>query len=261
MAEQPVRLDKHEQGRIWVLTLNRPERMNAISVALRQALYGTWEAFARDADARVAIITGAGDRAFCAGLDLRERAELDARGESPLPPRTVNPINETFDLWKPVIAAINGYCLAGGFNIALQCDIRIAAEHAEFGIPEVRWNLGASWIQILPRVIGLSHALELALWGDKRIPAQRAYEMGFVNKVVPKEKLMDEAMDWAQRALHLAPRSMGNLKQILHRAYYMGPMEARAFGQALEQNLVGMEDSIEGPKAFSEKRVPLFKNR
>ena len=261
MAEQPVRLDKHEQGRIWVLTLNRPERMNAISVALRQALYGTWEAFARDADARVAIITGAGDRAFCAGLDLRERAEMTARDESPPPARTVNPTNETFDLWKPVIAAVNGYCLAGGFNIALQCDIRIAAEHAEFGIPEVRWNLGASWVHILPRLIGMGHALELAMWGDKRISAQRAYEIGFVNKVVPKEKLMEEAMDWAKRAINLAPRSMANLKQIFHRSYYMGPMEARAFGQALEQNLVGMEDSVEGPKAFSEKRLPVFKNR
>jgi enoyl-CoA hydratase/carnithine racemase len=243
------------------MTLNRPERLNAISVGLRHALYDNWEAFARDKDARVAIVTGAGDRAFCAGMDLRERAEFNARGESPPPFRTVVPVNETFDLWKPVIAAINGYALAGGFNIALQCDVRIAADHAEFGIPEVRWNMGASWIQILPRSIGLAHALELALWGDKRISAHRAYEMGFVNKVVPKEKLMEEAMDWAKRALNLAPRSMGNLKQILHRAYYMGPMEARAFGQALERNLVGMEDSIEGPKAFSEKRLPVFKNR
>jgi enoyl-CoA hydratase/carnithine racemase len=261
MADQPVLLEKHEDGRIWVITLNRPERMNAISGALRHALYEYWEEFGKDRSARVAIITGSGDRSFCAGMDLRERAEYDARGERPPTFRTVTPVNETLEVWKPVIAAINGFSLAGGFNLALQCDIRIAAEHAEFGIPEVRWNLGASWVQILPRLIGLGHALELAMWGDKRISAQRAYEMGFVNKVVPKEKLMEEAMDWAKRAINLAPRSMANLKQILHRAYYMGPMEARAFGQALEQNLVGMEDSVEGPKAFSEKRLPVFKNR
>jgi enoyl-CoA hydratase/carnithine racemase len=145
--------------------------------------------------------------------------------------------------------------------MAMQCDIRIAAEHAEFGIPEVRWNMpGAGWIAPLTRIIGLGHALELSLWGDARISAQRAYEMGFVNRVVPADNLMDEARSWAERILNLAPRAMRNIKEALYRGYYMNPVEVTSYAQALEYNLHGMEDSREGPRAFAEKRVPTFKD-
>ena len=113
----------------------------------------------------------------------------------------------------------------------------------------------------LTRVIGLGHALELCLWGDGRISAQRAYEMGFVNKVVPREQVMDEAMAWARRMLKLAPRAVSNVKECIYRGYYLSPLDGEALGKAIEQNLEGMEDSIEGPKAFTEKRDPVFKNR
>jgi len=165
------------------------------------------------------------------------------------------------DLWKPTIAAINGYAIAGGWCLAQECDIRIAAEHAELGVAEVRWNMGAGWLHPLTRQMHLQHALEVVLWGDRRITAQRAYEMGWVNRVVPKERLMDEAMAWAERILYLAPRDVRNLKEILYRGFHMSPMEGAAFARGLEQNLIGMEDSIEGPQSFAEKRKPQFKNR
>ena len=164
-------------------------------------------------------------------------------------------------MWKPTIAAVNGYAIAGGFMMAMQCDIRIAAEHARFGVAEARWNMsGGNWMAPLTRIIGLGHALELCLWGDTQITAERAYEIGFVNQVVPKEQLMDTAMEWASRMLDLAPRAVRNIKECLYRGYYLSPLDANALGQAIEQNLRGMKDSLEGPRAFTERRKPVFRD-
>ena len=244
-----------KKGKIVVITINRPERLNAFEPELARKLEAAWRDFSEDEDAWVAIITGAGDKAFCAGADLQEGFDLSRKQPSfPLRPSPRN-------VWKPTIAAINGYALAGGFWIAMDCDIRIAAEHAEFGIGETKWNVPAFWVHNLAREMHLAHALEIALWGDKRMSAQRGYEIGWINKVVPREKLMEEAMDWAERMLYLGPQCVRNLKEIIYRSYYMPPSEAEAFATALEQNLVGMEDTIEGPRAFAEKRKPVFKNK
>ena len=267
-----VLLDKYENGRIWVITMNRPQRMNSLGGGLPQALTEAWIAFRDDPDARVAILTGAGDRAFCAGADLIEAAARTQAAQSGEPARRRRPMAETtglllgclplaegLQLWKPTIAAVNGYAIAGGFALAMQCDIRVAAEHARVGIAEARWNLpGAGWIAPLTRQIGLGIALELSLWADTQFTAQRAYEVGWVNKVVPKEQLMPTAMDYAQRMLDMAPREVRNIKQTLYRAFYMTPDVAMAFGNAVEQNLEGMQDSIEGPRSFAEKRRPNF---
>ena len=263
MTEPVLLYETRENGRIAVMTMNRPESMNALSGELMMAIGDGWRRFAEDDEAWVAILTGAGDRAFCAGADLKETASVRAKGGEVYRGRTTMPypLAETLNLWKPTIAAINGYAVAGGWMLAQQCDIRIAAEHAEMGIAEARWNMGAGWIHDLTRQIGIGHALELVLWGDKRITAQRAYEIGWVNRVVPADKLMDEAMSWAERVLSLAPRAVRNFKEILYRGYYMEPMQGRAFARSLEQNLSGMEDSLEGPSAFAEKRKPNFKNR
>lgn len=263
-----VLMDKYEDGKIYVITMNRPHRMNALGGGMGEALYDAWAEFRDNPKARVAILTGAGDRAFCAGADLIETAErrqAEASGEKPVgpPPRPRSwiPLSEGMNLWKPTIAAINGYAIAGGFMVAMQCDIRIAAEHARIGIAEVRWNMGgASWMVPITRQIGLGIALELVLWGDTQFTAQRAHEMGWVNKVVPKEQLMPTAMEYAQRALDMAPRQVRNIKEALYRGYYMNPLEGAAFGRAIEQNLAGMKDSIEGPKAFAEKRRPNFQD-
>lgn len=248
-----------KKDRIVTITINRPERMNALNTECMERLAAAWTQFRDDEDAWVAILTGAGDKAFCAGWDIVGEPERAQNGiaKAALPPSSPLDLN----IWKPVIAAINGYAVAGGFRMAQHCDIRIAAEHAQFGIAETRWNLPAFWVVDLTRQLSLAHALEIALWGDARITAQRGYEMGWINRVVPKEKLMEEAFSWAERMLHLGPRCVRNLKEIIYRGFYMPPSEGIAFAQALEQNLVGMEDTIEGPKSFAEKRKPVFKNR
>ncbi len=264
MTEKSVlNYEKKQNGRVVVITLNRPEAMNALNGELSAAIDEAWERFRDDDEAWVAILTGAGDKAFSAGADLKEAALIRTGKIKPVVRRRrkQGPLSEAIDLWKPTIAAINGFAIAGGWSLAQDCDVRIAAEHAELGVSEVRWNMGAGWLHALPRQMLLGHALEIVLWGDRRISAQRAYEMGWVNRVVPADRLMDEAMEWAERILYLAPRDVRNLKEILYRSFYMSPMEGAAFARAVEQNLNGMEDSIEGPLAFSEKRQPTFKNR
>ena len=260
--ENIVRLDKHDEDRIWVITMNRPERLNAIGGGMVSALTGAWEAFRDDPKARVAVLTGAG-RAFSAGADLKQTAEIRQRvaegGPPPVAQRSWSPLSELLNLWKPTIAAINGYAIAGGFMMAMQCDIRIMAESARIGIAETRWNMGgAGWMAPLTRQIGLGHALELCLWGDVQWDAKKAYEVGWANVVVPDDRLMDTAMDWARRCVDLAPRAQRNIKEALYRGVYMNPLEVQAFGRAIEQNLQGMKDSIEGPTAFAERRRPNF---
>ena len=266
-GEPVVLVETHDAGRIHVITLNRPERLNAIGGGLNEALYDAFTRFRDDLAARVAILTGAGDRAFCAGMDLKDSADRMAaieRGEQsgPLIPqatKSIAPLSEGLGLWKPTIAAINGYAIAGGFNLAMQCDIRIAAEHARIGIAEARWNRkGAGWMAPLTRQIGLGNALQLVLWGDTQWTAQRAYEAGWVQEVVPRERLMETAMSYARRAVDMAPRSVRNIKETMYRAYYMTPEVAQAFGRAIEENIEGMQDTIEGARAFAEKRRPNY---
>ena len=262
-----VKVDKHEDGKIHVITLNRPHRMNSIGDGLGEALYDAYADFRDDPTARVAILTGAGSKAFCAGADLIQTSETRqaeaADGDAPRPaagPRKNSvPLAEGMGLWKPTIAAINGFAIAGGFMYAMQTDIRIMAESARVGIAEVRWNMpGAGWMIPVLRQIGLSSALELTLWGDTQWDAQRAYELGWAQRVVPDDQLMDTAMEYANRMLDMAPRAVRNNKQALYRGFNMPPEVASEWGNALEQNLAGMQDSIEGPTAFSEKRRPNF---
>lgn len=249
-----------KKDKIVTLKINRPERLNALSWELREKLAESWKKFEADEDAWVAILTAVGDKAFCAGMDLIEQKERNDQGVGfiPMPqgPNFAPPF-----ISKPVIAAVNGNAVAGGWLLAQICDVRIAAEHAEFGIAETRWNLPAGWVADVTRIIGIGHALELILWGDTRLSAQRAYEIGFVNRVVPKGKALDEAMSWAERMLCLGPRAVRNFKEILYKGYYMPSDLGRSFAYALSQNLINMEDTVEGPKAFAEKRKPVFKNK
>ena len=247
-----------KKDRVVTMTINRPERLNAISMELAYRMEEAWVKFRDDDDAWVAVVTGTGDKAFCTGFDLIDQAERNRKGE-PMP--MMLPKFYPLDIWKPVIAAINGFAIAGGWWLAQACDIRISAEHAECGIAETRWNMPAGWVHSLPRRVTLGHTLEIALWGDARITAQRGYEIGWINRVVPKEKLMTEAMSWADRMRYLAPRSVRNLKEIIYRSYDMSYPDAAAFGIALEHNLLGMEDTLEGNKAFNEKRKPNYKNK
>ncbi|MXX81566.1 MAG: enoyl-CoA hydratase/isomerase family protein [Chloroflexi bacterium] len=262
-----VKVDKLENGGVYLITLNRPHRLNSIGDGLSDALYDAFEEYRDDPNARCAVLTGAG-RAFCAGADLintaeTREAEREGResGNAPIISRRKNPVplSEALGLWKPTIAAINGWAVAGGFMYAMQCDIRIMSEEAKVGIAETRWNMGgAGWMTPLTRQIGLGSALELTLWGDTQYDAERCHQLGWVQRVVPQELLLETALGYARRMLYLAPREVRNIKQALYRGYYMEPMMAQQFGAAIEQNLQGMNDSIEGPKAFSEKRLPKF---
>ncbi len=253
-----------DDGRIAIITMNRPERMNSSDPGMAHRWVDAWTTFAADDDQWVAIVTGAGDRAFSAGQDLKIRADLEIQGgDAPYQRRArpVTPIGERLGCWKPTIAALNGFAIAGGWSVAQNCTFRIAAEHAEMNIAEARWNQGAGFVAWLPRLMNMGHALEICIMGDRRVSAQRAYEMGFVNKVVAKEDLMDESVDWARRICNLAPRSVRNFNQLINQCFTMTIPEAQAFASALEYNLRGMEDSLEGPKAFAEKRTPVFKGR
>lgn len=245
-----------KKDKIVTITLNRPERMNSITEESMFRLMELWKRFDEDEDAWVAIVTAVGDKMFCPGQDLIEMKE---NTEKKIPYK--KPRFYYSGTWKPTICAINGTAIAGGWAIAQSCDIRIASEKAEFGIAETRWNMPAGWVYSVPKFINLGLALEIILWGDTKISAQRAYEIGWLNRVVPQEKVMEEAMAWAERMLYLGPRCVRNLKEILHRCPYMVPEEAEAFYRALEANLENMQDTFEARRAFAEKRKPIFHNR
>ena len=265
-----VKVDKVDDGQIHVITMNRPHRMNSIGDGMGEALYDAWIEFRDDPQARVAILTGAGPKAFCAGADLINTAASRDSGtpvnsSEALARRNAGdsrhwiPLAEKLGLWKPTIAAINGFAIAGGFQFAMQCDIRVMSEMARVGIAETRWNMTAAhWAIPLTRQMGLGPALELTLWGDTQFEAERCFQLGWANRVVPPEQLMDSAMQYARRMLDMAPRAVRNMKEAMYRGYYMDPIAGEAYGGVLEANLAGMQDSIEGPRAFSEKRRPNF---
>jgi enoyl-CoA hydratase len=250
-----------QDGPIVTITLNRPEALNAINRQLRQDLSEAIRRFDRDETARVAIITGAG-RAFSAGRDLKERAADLAAG---VQPRATDSMGEETlawfpRTWKPLIAAINGYALAGGWAIAQMCDLRIAAEDALLGITEARWSLLPPFAAALPKLIPMAAVLELVFTAEP-ITARRAYEIGFVNKVVPRERLMEEARALAQKIVENAPLSLRYFKEIAYRALDTNETSIAALMRHLYDRLLESEDSKEGPRAFAEKRKPQWKGR
>ena len=263
--DAPLLVDILEDGQVYLFTLNRPERLNAITFEMMATLRTKMEMFRDDPRGRVAILTGAG-RGFCSGRDLKESAERLAaieRGEidGPHIPSnySIDPLSEDLRLWKPLIAAINGVAYAGGFMLAMQCDIRIIAEDAKVSVSSARFGRkGASWMAPLARQISLGDALELALWGDTEWTAQRAYEAGWAQRVVPGEELMATAMDYARRAINMAPQSVRNFKQAIYRGFYMQPEVAKQFGVVLDGRVEGLRDTVEGATAFAEKRRPRF---
>ena len=254
-----VLYDKEDQ--IVTITLNRPEALNSINRQLKQELNEAITTFDRDDGARVAIITGAG-RAFCAGRDLKERAADNAAGLQARATDSMGAENlELFEhTWKPLIAAINGYAMAGGWAIAQMCDLRLAAEDATMGITEARWSLLPPFAAALPKLIPMAAALELVLTA-KPITAQRAYEIGFVNKIVPKERLLEEANALARQIVDNAPLSIRFFKELAYRGLDMSEPALAALTRHLYDQLLRTEDSKEGPRAFAEKRQPQWKGR
>ena len=244
-----------KEGRLARIIINRPEAMNALNSDVFQGLRNAFNDFRDDDDLWVAILTGAGDKAFCAGWDLKELTSgcsLDGDSEP------VRPDN----IWKPFIAAINGYCLGGGCEMALMCDIRIASESAQFGQPEV--NIGfmpamGATVRI-PRFLPGAVAAEMLLTGN-RINAREALRIGLVSRVVPDEKLIETADEIAKTILTRGPLGVRAVKESMVRGYGMTIDEGLALEKVLSAYLLTTEDFAEGTKAFTEKRPPRYKGK
>jgi enoyl-CoA hydratase/carnithine racemase len=250
------------EGRLTIVTLNRPQAMNALHSAAHFELSQVFDEFAADPDQWVAIITGAGEKAFCAGSDLKAIAkgttnERPASGFAGLTSR--------FNLTKPVIAAVNGVAMGGGFEIALACDLVVASDNAVFALPEPRVGLTAfaGGMHRLPRQIGMKHAMGLILTG-RRIDAREAQSMGIVNEVVAPSGLMDAARKWAGWILECSPMAVRASKEAamlgLSEASVEAALSAQAGYPAVEA-WKASDDYREGPRAFAEKRKPDWKGR
>jgi E-phenylitaconyl-CoA hydratase len=253
-------------GRVALITLDRPEALNTFDRAMHIELHDAWCAFRDDPELYVAIVTGAGDRAFSAGADVRSwgAPQDETRPHPHGPGRHMWETRFDFDLqggldvWKPTIAAVNGYCIGEGLTLALACDLRIASDRATFQFPEVQIGVPTIAGAIrAPRVIGLGAALELLLVGD-RVDAARAYDMGLVNRVVPHEKLMDEANRWAERLARNAPQAMAATKEVAVRSQALSFDDALRMGEAMRRLAGSTDDSREGVRAFREKREPKY---
>jgi enoyl-CoA hydratase/carnithine racemase len=252
-----------KRGHIAYVTINRPDRRNAIDPATSHELKAAFEEFKADDDAWVAILTGAGDQAFSAGADLLAMSQALSGSNEGVPLNVpFGGITRGYECWKPIIAAINGYCLAGGLEIALSCDIRVAAEHAQFGLPEPRRAIipAAGGTQRLPRSVPLAFAMELLLTGD-RFDAQTALRFGLVSRVVPQAELMATAEEIAGKILECGPLAVRAIKQAVLRGREMSLEDGLRLEGQLAGPIFGTEDAREGPRAFAEKRKPAYRGR
>ncbi len=252
-------IDYEKEGRIAIFTINRPEAMNAMSMQASQELREAMMDFRDDPEVWVGIVTGAGGKAFCGGADIKDtlpfmREHTDRPWAFPATPM------RGLDIWKPLVAAVNGMALGGGLEIVLACDIRIASETARFGVPEVTLGLIPGWggTQRLPRMLPWCKAAELLLTG-KLIDAEEAYRIGLVNRVVPPEQVMPVAKELAQVICQAGPLAVRAAKEAMVRGSSMTLEEGLRLENALNSYLFTTEDFTEGTTAFVEKRKPVYK--
>ena len=242
---------------IAIITLNRPETRNALSKDVRQGLFSAWERFESDVNLRVAILTGAGEKAFCAGGDLKEMVE---RGLT-VPPRDMFPVPyDSIELSKPTIAAVNGVAFAGGWMIAQACDLCVASTTAKFAVTEVKVGRSAPWASPLIHMIPQRIMMEILLTG-KPITAHRAFEIGLINRVVEPEALMDAAILLASAIIEGAPLSVRAARETVMLATEMGRSAALEAARYASELCYNSADAQEGPRAFSEKRKPKWQGR
>jgi enoyl-CoA hydratase/carnithine racemase len=244
-----------EDGVAW-LVIDRPEARNAINRAVADGLWDGFRRFEGDPAAAVLVLTGAGE-AFCAGADLKEMAAQGLK----VPPRDMTPnLGRNLQVTKPVIAAVNGPAFGGGFLLAQMCDLCIAGASARFAVTEARWGRGAPWAAPLPWLVPPRVAMELLLTGEP-IDAARAYDVGLVNRVVPDPELRSEAGRLARRIAGNAPLSVRAAKAMVHAAAGRDLDAAVEEGWRLFRPVYLSEDAQEGPRAFAEKRPPVWKGR
>jgi len=262
-----------KRGHVAIVTFNRPERRNALSPETMVRLAEAWRDFRDDDEMRVAILTGAGDQAFCAGGDLQRLMPLFTGARAPddeWDRRLMADVGEImstallrpFELYKPIVAAVNGYALAGGSEILQSTDIRIASSSASFGLSEAKRGLvpgGGSMVR-LPRQVPWCKAMEILLLGD-RIPAAEAHRIGFVNEVVEPEALMPRALEIAQRLAQNAPLALRAIKEAAIKTSGLPLEEAYAIEHRLSGAVMTSRDAREGPRAFMEKREPVWEGR
>ena len=250
-----------KQERIAYITLNRPEAFNSIDPETFQELGQALVDFRDDPELLCAIITGAGNRAFCTGADIRKMLPFikEHREEEQVWSGT---IMRGLDIWKPIIAAVNGMALGGGLELALACDLKIASENATFGQPEIKLGLIPGWggTQRLPRVIPVARAAEMLLTGEP-INAQEAYSLGLVNRVVPLPQLLPAAREWAEKLCRLGPLALRAAKEAINRGLDMDLKDGLRLEQELFASLLDTEDYEEGTRAFVERRKPEFKGK
>jgi E-phenylitaconyl-CoA hydratase len=252
-------IDLTRDGDVAVITLNRPERLNALDAEHYSELARAWVEVRDDRSIRAAIVTGSGDRSFSVGADLKSFIpQAPELGELWLTQRE-QLLNRGLEVWTPVIAAVNGYCLGGGMTLLLATDLRVAAEHATFGLPEVKRGIlpanGGTQrtLDQLPFVVGM----ELLLTGDS-VDAARALELGLVNRVVPAAELLDTAMEYAQRIASNAPLAVRAIKELAYRSRDLDLAAGLRLEQVMARIVRGSNDAREGARAFADKRPPVF---
>jgi enoyl-CoA hydratase len=257
MADEVLR---ERRGNVEILTINRPEARNAINGAVSRAMGSIMDELDQDADCWVVIVTGSGEKAFSAGMDLK--AFSSGEGGDIIGAKGGFAGLTQREFKKPIIAAVNGSALAGGFEIMLSCDLVVAADHAKFGIPEAKRGLvaGAGGLIRMPKRLPMAIALEMAMTGDP-IDAERAYALGLVNKVVPAAQLLDEAIALAERIAANAPLAVRYSKDVMKRAAELPEDEGWKINAEAVGVVFSSADAMEGPIAFAEKRPPKWQGK
>ena len=261
-----IQLD--QRGPVWVFTIDQPEKMNALDFTTNEEMTDLWRDFAKDDGARVAVVTGAGEKSFCAGADLKTYTmpfatspAMEFRHKYTNGPGFAG-ITRGMEINKPVIAAVNGYAMSGGLELALAADVRFCSPNAQFAFQDVRWGFHPcdGGCVRLPQIVGLGHAMELILSGD-RVGADHAFRIGLVNRIIPAETLLEETLEYADRLAARAPLAQQAAKEVVLAAYGKAMEDALRMESRSFYDLGRTEDLDEGTTAFREKRDANFKGR
>ncbi len=244
-------------GAIAIITIDRPAQRNAINAGVIEGLREAWRRLEQDEELKVGILTGSGDKAFCAGMDLRMAAAMRLQ----VPPRDMLPVlGDTVQVSKPTIAAVNGLALAGGWLFAQMCDLCIAAEHASFGITEAKVGRGMPWAAPLVHMLPQRIVMEVLLTAQP-LSAQRLHALGYVNNVVPQAQLIDRALQMARTIAAHAPLTVRAARELVYLSTEMGRSAGLRAAQHLFEPVYLSDDAQEGPRAFTEKRPPRWSGR